>query len=642
MFDLFRSRQKATRYLLGAILMIVAVSMVITLIPGYGTSSGASSNDNVIAEIGSEKLTVQDVQRRMEDITRGGQVPPQLIQTYLPQVVDNMIQQRALNYEFEREGLKATDDEVLAVMQAEYSQFFQNGQFMKDQLAAALAQQGQTLQDAIDAAKGQVLFDKIQNLQYAATVVTPKEVDAELSRKYERAKIKYIAFTPAKFRDQAKVTPEDIKAYYEAHKGQYLSPEKRDFQVLVIDQDKVEQGITVTDAQLHAAYSASMDNFRTPERVHVRHILFKTTDKSEAEKKQILAKAEDVLKQLKGGADFAAMAKKYSDDTSNAPKGGDLDWVVRGQTVPEFEKVAFSLKPGEMSGVITTPYGYHIVQVLAHEPARVRPFDEVKASLTDQLKKQDLSDRVQDIADKAHDALQKSPDSAEAIAKQFNLDLVTVPKGTAGEAIPTLGVSPEIDTALNQMKKSDVSQILNLPANRFAIVVLKEKYPPAVQDLQEVEGKVRDRLIDDKSLLLSQEKAKEATAKIQGGEDLDKVAKSMKLEAADSLSFGHSDSVEGLGSAAYLEDAFTKPIGTVVGPVNIMNRMVVYKILDQQKVDVTKLPQERLAIAAQIKKRKASQAYALFMDSVMTRLVAEGKVKKYDDNVKRLLASYRQ
>lgn len=642
MFDLFRSRQKATRYLLGAILMIVAVSMVITLIPGYGTSSGASSNDNVIAEIGSEKLTVQDVQRRMEDITRGGQVPPQLIQTYLPQVVDNMIQQRALNYEFEREGLKATDDEVLAVMQAEYSQFFQNGQFMKDQLAAALAQQGQTLQDAIDAAKGQVLFDKIQNLQYAATVVTPKEVDAELSRKYERAKIKYIAFTPAKFRDQAKVTPEDIKAYYEAHKGQYLSPEKRDFQVLVIDQDKVEQGITVTDAQLHAAYSASMDNFRTPERVHVRHILFKTTDKSDAEKKQILAKAEDVLKQLKGGADFAAMAKKYSDDTSNAPKGGDLDWVVRGQTVPEFEKVAFSLKPGEMSGVITTPYGYHIVQVLAHEPARVRPFDEVKASLTDQLKKQDLSDRVQDIADKAHDALQKSPDSAEAIAKQFNLDLVTVPKGTAGEAIPTLGVSPEIDTALNQMKKSDVSQILNLPANRFAIVVLKEKYPPAVQDLQEVEGKVRDRLIDDKSLLLSQEKAKEAAAKIQGGEDLDKVAKSMKLEAADSLSFGHSDSVEGLGSAAYLEDAFTKPIGTVVGPVNIMNRMVVYKILDQQKVDVTKLPQERLAIAAQIKKRKASQAYALFMDSVMTRLVAEGKVKKYDDNVKRLLASYRQ
>ena len=144
---------------------------------------------------------------------------------------------------------------------------------------------------------------------------------------------------------------------------QYQNPEKRSFQVVVIDQDKVQQGMTVTDAQLHAAYSANMDNFRTPERVHLRHIMFKTTDKTDAEKKQILAKAQDVLKQLKGGADFAELAKKYSDDSANAPKGGDLDWVVKGQMVPEMEKVAFSLQPNQISDVITTPYGYDILQI---------------------------------------------------------------------------------------------------------------------------------------------------------------------------------------------------------------------------------------------------------------------------------------
>jgi len=642
MFDLFRSRQKAMRYLLVGILSIVAISMVVTLIPGYGSSSGASANDSVIADIGPHKLTVQEVTQRMQALAQGGQIPPQMMQTYLPQMIDQMLEQRAVNYEFERLGLKATDDEVVTVLQAQFSQFFQNGQLMKDQLSMALAQNGQTLDDAIELAKGQVLFNKISNLAYETTVVSPKEIDEELSRKYERAKIKYIPFTPAKLRDQVKVTPEEIKAYYDAHKVQYLSPEKRSFQVIVIDQDKVAQNTVVTDVQLRAAYSASMDNFRTPERVHLRHILFKTTDKSDADKAKTLAKAQDVLKQIRGGADFGEMAKKYSDDTANAPKGGDLDWVAKGQMVPELERVAFALKPNQISDVVTTPYGYDIVQLLAHEPARVKPFDEVKASLTDQLKNQDVSDHMTETADNVHAALEKSPATADAIAKQNNLDIVSVTKAAAGDAVPTLGVSPEIDGAVASLKNGDVSPVLTLPANRLAIVVLKDKTPPAVQDLQEVEGKVRDRIIDDKSNLLAQDKAKEAAQKIRGGEAIDKVAKSMKLDVTESNSFGRADSVEGLGTAAYLDDAFTKPVGTVVGPVNVMGRMIVYQVVDQQKVDVSKLPQEREAIAQMIKQRKGRELYGLFMDSVMTRLVAEGKVKRHDDVVRRLMASFRQ
>jgi peptidyl-prolyl cis-trans isomerase D len=641
MFDLFRSRQKAMRYMLGAILTVVAVSMVITLIPGYGSSSGPSANDAVIADIGSEKLTTQDVMYRVQVMLRGQSIPPSMLQTYLPQMVDNLIQQRALNYEFEREGLTATDDEVLSTMQAEYTQFFQNGQFMKDQLALALAQNGQTLQDAIDMAKGEVMYNKISNLEFEATVVSPKDIDQELARKYDRAKIKYIAFTPAKFRDQAKVTPEEIKAWYDGKKMQYQNPEKHSFEVVVIDQDKVQQGMTVTDAQLRAAYSASMDNFRTPERVHLRHIMFKTTDKSDAEKKQIQAKAEDVLKQLKGGADFGELAKKYSDDSANAPKGGDLDWVVKGQMVPEMEKVAFSLAPNQMSGVITTPYGYDIMQMLGHEPARVKPFDEVKAALTDDLKKQGVTDRMQDTADKIHAALLKSPGSADAIAKQFNVDVVNVSKATAGEAIPTLGVSPEIDGVLRNMKKNDVSEVLTLPANRLAVVVLTDRIPPAIADLKDVEGKIRDFLVDDKSQHLAQDAAKASVAKLQGGEDMDKLAKSLKLEVTASNMFGIAESVEGLGSANYLEDAFKKPVGTVVGPTNIMGRMVVYQVIDQQKVDPSKLPQEREAIAASVRRRKAAMNMQLFMDSVVTKLAAEGKVKKHEDTLKRLIAQYR-
>jgi peptidyl-prolyl cis-trans isomerase D len=402
----------------------------------------------------------------------------------------------------------------------------------------------------------------------------------------------------------------------------------------------VAASVNISDAQLHAAYAQSMDNFRMPERVHVRHILIKTTDKSDAEKKQLLTKAQDVLKQVKAGGNFEDLAKKNSDDPGSAAKGGDLGWVVKGQMVPEFENACFSLKPGETSNIVTTTYGYHIVQVLEREPARVKPFDEVKTQLADELKKQGLSDKVQSLGDQVHAALEKNPTGAADIAKQFGVDLVTVNKSEPGAAIPSLGVSPEIDTALTSMKKNDVSPVLVLPANRLAIAIMTDKIPSRPSEFSEAEAKVRDRVSEDQAGLLATKMANEAADKLKAGADMAQVAKSMKLDVVESIDFTHTDSVEGLGQAVLVGDAFTKPVGSIVGPVTIQGRSVVYKILDQQHPDLTKLTQERAAILDQLKKRKAVQQNQLFLDSVYTQLVADGKVKKYPDAIKRLIGSF--
>src|SRR5713226_8435503 len=183
MFDLFRSRQKAVRYVLGAMLMLVALSMVITLIPGYGSSSSrTSANETTVADISSEKLTVQEVQQVAQRVLRGNQVPPEMMEVYIPQIVQNMIEQRALVYEFERQGLTVSDDEILNGMMVQFPQHFQNGQLVsKEQLEQVLAQQGMTLQDALDATRQQIILTKVQNVEYASMVVGPAEVDKELS-----------------------------------------------------------------------------------------------------------------------------------------------------------------------------------------------------------------------------------------------------------------------------------------------------------------------------------------------------------------------------------------------------------------------------------------------------------------------------
>jgi len=643
MFNLFRSRAKAVRYLLGGLLTLVALSMVTYLIPGYGSSTRSSNEDSVLADIGGDKLTVQEVQQVIDRITRSGQMPREMLEVYLPQMVDEEVRRRATIYEAERLGLTVSDDEVLTGLMSEFPQFFQNGTLVsKEQFELTLAQQGMTTQQVIDEMRRQLLLRKLQNVALQGLVVTPKEVDDELVRKNEKAKIQYIAFPPAKFRDQIKPDPQEMQKIFEANRAQYTIPEKRSFDVVVVDQAKVEQSLVVSDAQLRAAYSASMDNFRMPERIKVRHILIKTMGKPDSEKKQLQAKAEDVLKQLKNGGDFAALAKKYSDDTVSAQKGGDLDWIVRGQTVPEFEKVAFSLKPNEMSGVVTTEFGYHIIQVTDKEPARVKPFEEVKAGLADQMKKQQVGEKMQSLGDQIHEALQKAPGSAAQVAKQFDAELVTVPKASAGEAIPTLGVAPEIDNALAAMKKGDVSPVLVLPANRLAVVVLNDRTPARPAEFSEVESQVRERVISDKSQVIAGDRAKEAADKLKAGADMEKVAKSMKLEVTTPAEFGHSDSVEGLGPAGLIEDAFTKPVGTIFGPVMVQGRNVVCKVIDKKSVDLANLAQERESVLQSIKSKKARAVNDLLMDSVLTRLTSEGKVKIHRDTVKRLAASFRQ
>jgi peptidyl-prolyl cis-trans isomerase D len=641
MFNLFRSRQKAVRYVLSGLLLLIAVSMVVTLIPGYGTSNPNSTGDQIVlAEIGGQKLTGEDAARAATRML-GGRIDPGMLETYMPEFVNSMIQQRALTYEFKRLGVSATDQEVLNDMMGQFPQYFQNGVFVgKDQLEAALAQNGTTLQDVVDATRNDVILTKVQNLQYEAAVVTSKEVDEALQKKFDKAKIEYIAFPPAKFQDQVKPTPEELKAYFDTHRTQYMEPEKRSFEVLVLDQDKVEKSINVTDAQLHSAYAANMDNFRTPERVHVRHILIKTVDKSDADKKQLLAKAQDILKQLHGGADFAALAKKDSEDA--ADKGGDLGWLVRGQGLPEFEKVVFTLKPGQTSDVITTSIGYDIAQVLEHEQARVKPFDEVKAAIADDLRKQAVSDKMQSVGDQMHVALEKSPASAADIAKQFGADIITVTRATPGAAVPSLGVSPEIDSALNGLQKNGVSQVLTLPANRLAVVVLEEQIPPAPSSFEQAQSKVRDALVSLDSINVARKKADEAAKEIRAGQDMTKVAKSMKLEVTSSIDFTRNDSVEGLGHAALVPDAFTKPAGTIVGPAEISGRMVIYKVVDQQHADPAKLSAERAKVLLDLKQQKAQADMMLFMDSVVNQLKVDGKVKVYDNVIRQFAASFHQ
>ncbi len=642
MFDLFRSRAKAVRYLLGALLMLVAISMVVTLIPGFVGASYAP--ENVIAEIGDDVLTAREVQMVIQQQMRNKAFPREMASVYVPMIINQMIAERAVAYQAARMGFRVTEADVALAVESMMPQLYQDGKFVgRDVYARILSQQmNMTIPEFEENVRKQILLTRLENFILEGVAVGDREVEEEYRRRHEKIKVDYISISPADFRSKVNVSREEMLDYFNKNKNNFQIGEKRDVGLIVVEEGAVAETLRLTDEELRRIYQSEPDRFRTPERVHVRHILLKTTEKTEQEKAKAKAKAEDLLEQLKSGADFAALAKVHSEDAGTKGNGGDLGWITRGQTVENFEKTAFSLKPNELSGVISTEYGYHILQVLEKEPARLRPFEEVKSELAEEQKKQRLYDRMQELADQARAELIKAPAQGEQIAARLGLKFVRADKFTPGDPIPGLGTSPDLDEAIGSLAKGGVTPVAQLGSNRLVVAAVTEVYPARPAEFAEVEDRIRETLASQKAQAMAEEKTKQLREMMKtAGNDLEKLARALGLSVKSSPEFGREGSVEGLGSPVYLEEAFKAPVGQVVGPVNAMGQTLVVRLTGKVEADMSKLGADRAEIVTAIKRRKAQERKELFEDGILTRLIQEKKVKIYDRNIQRLAALYR-
>ena len=636
MFDLFRSRAKAVRILLGVLLGMVALSMLVYLIPGAGMPT-ADNSDQIIAEIGKDVLTVRDVEVGMQQQLRTNQIPPDLVQVVIPQQIDQMVEERALAYEAKRLGFEISDRDLANAIRS--TQF---GSLPPDQYRDTIEQQlGESVPQFENNMRSGLALNELESLAIEGSIVPPAEVEAEYKRRNDKVKLDYLSFDPGKLASEVKPTPEQLKAYFDKNKNFFTVPETRDLQLIVADQAQVSAAIQISDAQVESYYNSHKDQYRTPERVEARHILIKTTGKPPAEVAQAKAKAEDLLKQIKGGADFAKLAEKNSEDPGSASKGGDLGWVVRGQMVKNFEDTVFSLQPKQISDVITTEYGFHIIQVMDRQPARLRPLDEVKPEIVGTLRNQSVFDLMQNLSDQAHGELVKAPQNAQQIANSLKLAFFKQDKFKQGDAISGLGADAGAQASIMALKKGEVSQIFQA-GNKLAVAEVTDIHPSHPAEYSDVEAQVRGQYAQQQAVQLAAEKAKKAAdlLKTNGG-DLKAAGKSLGLEVKTADFFSRNGAAEGIGAASYLGDAFDKPVGSIIGPINAGTQTVVAKIVDRQASDMSKFAQERDSIVLALKGKKASERQVLLRDAILSRLIQQGKVKMHRDVINRLIARYR-
>jgi peptidyl-prolyl cis-trans isomerase D len=638
MFDIFRSRTKAVRIMLGAMLGVIALSMLVYLIPGTGmTTTAADSGDQVVAQIGGSDVTVGDIQQQLKNRLQNQQLPPDLAATYIPQLVDQAIAERAVAYEAEQLGFRISDRDL-----AETLRSIPVANQAPDVYRQAIEQQyGITVANFEDNVRVKSYEDAITNLAEEGIVVTPAEVEEEYRKNNEKIKIDYIGLDPSKVASTLKSTPEQVSAYFARNRNFYRLPETRNVQMIVADQAKVAQSIPVGDTQVQSFYNSHLDQYRTPERVRARHILLSTTNKPKDEVAKIRAQAEDLLKQLKAGADFAELAKKSSQDTASAVKGGDLGWVSRGQMVKNFEDTVFTLKENELSGIVTTDYGFHIIQVLERQAPHLQTLDEVKSQIVTTLRNQSVFERMQELADQARTELVKSPQNAQQIATKLDLGFISDARYAPGTALPILGKDQQVNSALMAMKPGEVSQVLQA-GNRLAVAVLLGINPPRPTELAEVEAQVRKAEQQARAEEVVKAKAAQAAELLkQNGGDIHAAAKAVGAEVTSTDFFGRTGAAEGIGSAAVISDAFDKPVGSTFGPLTINPQTIVAKIVEHQAPDPAKFAQERDGIVLQLKAKKANDRLNLLQDSILSDLIQRGKVKKHQAVIQKLIAQYR-
>ncbi|HXE62607.1 MAG TPA: peptidyl-prolyl cis-trans isomerase [Bryobacteraceae bacterium] len=641
MFDLFRSRDKMVRGFLIVLLGLVALSMVTYLIPQTGMND-TTGDTAVVAKIGGEKLTAQDVTQMIRRMTQNNQIPSELLSIYAPQVIQQAINERAMVWKAHKMGMNISSDEAEnAIIDSLPAAAVKDGKVDGAMLAQILQSQNTTLANLRTDMARQMLMSRLESLVAGGVVVSAQEVEKEYHKRNDKVKVQYAVLATADFQKEAEPTDAEIQSWYDGHKADFMVPDKRSLAVIVLDPAQVGAGIQVTDAQLQKAYKDHQSDFQTPERVQARHILLKSDASNDA---AVKVKAEDLLKQIQGGADFAKLAKEKSEDPGSAQNGGELGWIVRGQTVPEFEKAAFSLKPGETSGLIKTEYGYHIIRVEAHEQAHLKPFDEVKAQLATEIQKQGASQLMQNLTDKAIDGLRKDPSHPEKTAEAVGGTLVNVDNIQPNDPIPGIGVSKELFDAVSALKKFEVTLgPVVLQDGRALIADVTNVVPAHQGTLDEVHDKVKNAAMASKGSKILIAKAAELVSKAQSmGGDLEKAAKSMNITVKTSNDVTRTDALESVGNAGAVPDLFTKPVGSIVGPVAVAGGQMVGKILSSTPADISGLAAQRQKITDDLHQQKTRDRATFFQQGLRESMIASGDLKINQDVIDRIVASFRQ
>ena len=630
------------RWLYGFLWLVIA-AFIILYIPAF-QDAGAQGAGATLVDVGSLPITVGEYQkaylrqREMYQSLYQGRLDSEALKRMglEEQTLQTLIDERVLQLEARRLGI-SVDDETLRQRLATSPEFQIDGRFMgAEELRRRLEMQGITVNEFEQELRRRLLRERVASLVTDGVMVSPREAEEEFRRRHEQIKAEYV-MVPAEVSSVA-VTDDEVRARFEAAKDRYAFPERRVLSYLLLDLPKLQPRVSVTEAEERAYYDSHQDEFKQPEQVCASHVLIKVKATPEATEghpdEEARKLAQSALDQAKAGADFAALAKKMSEDQGSAPQGGDLGCFERGRMVPEFENAAFSMQPGQVSDLVKSQFGFHIIKVVDKKAASTRSLDEVRAqiqaTLTTQRVDQQIADRTRDL-----DTRVTKPSDLDTVGKETGLVVSETGFFARDEPVPGIGPTPEVANQAFQMKDGEVSRALQSPRGPMYITVTGKR-DPYVPNLDEVKDRVREDVIKVRAAELSKQKAGEIAAALRASKDFAATAKAQGLEAKDTQLITRGSPLPDVGVSQEIDTAaFTLPTGGVSDPVVTPTATAIVRVAERQEVTPDAFRTAKESFRTQLLNERRAQ----FFDSYMTKAKQAMKIQVNSDVARRIIGA---
>jgi peptidyl-prolyl cis-trans isomerase D len=620
-------------------LWLVIAAFIILYIPALTSNQEEGTPGEAVATVGGLPVTVGEFQRTYQRqrqvydrLYQGRMTPAMMRQLGLEeQVFDALVADRIVELEAKRLGISVSDEAVARAI-ASSPEFQDDGRFVGTaEIRRRLDLQGISEEQFAETVRRQLLRESLVNLVGSAATVSDAEVEREFHRRNDQVKVEYAVADVERFKAGAQPTEDDVKAWFEARKDEYRIPERRVVSYALLDRDALKPGIVVTDRDLEVYYQDHRDEFRQDAEACASHILVKVRQGDTGEghpDEEAQAIAMRLLDEVKAGGDFAAIARRSSEDQGSAQSGGDLGCFPPGRMVREFDDAVFALSPGQVSDLVKTPFGYHIIRLASLKEETTLPLAQVKERVRAEVENRKMSELGEQKAQAMADALSRGKSLEEAAKAQG----ITVKKSEpfARTDTPPALPSATLVARVFQMKKGETEKEGFALPQGAAFVSLAEVQPARTPALDEVRDRVRADIVEARAL--EQAKALAATVRARAETvGLERAASAAGLVRKETPALvGRGQPLADLGSGQALEDAaFALPEGALSEPVRVSAGYAVLRVLEKKVADPGDLARQKAAIAASLRDQKRQELFRAYVVAARERYAITRNANAY-------------
>lgn len=634
-----------------SVYVLIALGVIILVFIFWGGGSGdkEGGRQGLVAVVGGERISAKEyenVLRRQTEYFRGifkGQLNDEMLKKLdlKKRTLDGLVNRALAVQEADRQGILISDKDVqgaIAAMQV----FQQNGVFDNDLYQSTLKANHLNAAEFEKSVKDEMAATRIQGRVAEGIKAADDEVRDAYLMEMRKINLEYIEVPPSRFASAVKVTDDEAKAFLQKNSSDFLTPARVNAFYSYAGFEELAKDVKVSEDEIKDYYTKNEKRFELPPRVKARHILIKP-DENEKDlakaKKAASDKAGEMLARLKKGEKFAELAKKYSDDKGSGSHGGDLGWFSKGMMVKPFEDAALGMKKGDMSGIVETEFGYHIILVQDRQESRRLPVKEVEPMIRKMLAKQKAwslaRDSAREFARELDSVFKESKDVAAL--KKAALKVKGVRTGTTGLVTETgigaeLAKDVKLREALFLLKDGGVSGPVETDKGVYVFKALQRE-DSRVPDYKDVAGKVKERMALEKSLAEARIGAEGILTRVRGGEDIRAIAKNEKYAISETGFFKRGDGViPKLGaSIGETEKIFDMKKDAPNYPQFVLrnNKYYILRLKDIQDADENGLVSRKEDIRARLIAQKQQEA----LKKWLTDLRAKTKIEVFEQNM---------